>query len=59
MLSTTTGARYRVSWLPDSSGFLYPRLADGALQGPAVDRLGRGRQALHRLGAATSEARCR
>lgn len=55
MLTTTTGARYQVAWLPDSSGFVYPRLAAGALEGPAVDRLGRGRQTLHRLGAVTSE----
>lgn len=50
VLTTTSGARYRVAWLPDSSGFIYPRLAEGALSGPAVDRLGRGRQYLHRLG---------
>jgi prolyl oligopeptidase len=54
LLTTTSGARYRVAWLPDGSGFIYPRLAEGALVGPAVNRLARGRQYLHRLGTPQS-----
>jgi len=57
LLTTTSGSRYRVTWLPDSSGFLYPRLAPGAATGPAVARLGRGRQFLHRIGTPQSEDR--
>lgn len=54
LLTTTSGARYRVAWLPDGSGFIYPRLAPGALVGPAVERLSRGRQYFHRLGTPQS-----
>lgn len=53
-LTTTSGARYRVTWLPDGSGFVYPRLAAGALEGPSVDRLAKGRQYLHVLGTPQS-----
>lgn len=54
LLTTTSGSRYQVTWLPDSSGFVYPRLADGATQGPSGARYARGRQVLHRLGTETT-----
>lgn len=50
LLTTTSGSRYQVAWLPDSSGFVYPRLADGAMSGPSGARYARGRQSLHRIG---------
>ena len=50
LLTTTTGTRYEVSWLPDGSGFFYPRLWPGAETGAPAERLGRGRQFLHLLG---------
>ncbi|MEQ8936886.1 MAG: prolyl oligopeptidase family serine peptidase, partial [Amphiplicatus sp.] len=54
MLTTTSGSRYKVTWLPDNSGFIYPRLAPGAMDGPSAERLSRGRQALHKLGDSQS-----
>ncbi len=54
LLTTTSGSRYQVTWLPDSSGFIYPRLAPGAEAGSAVRRLAQGRQYLHRLGTRSS-----
>ncbi|MFT3806346.1 prolyl oligopeptidase family serine peptidase [Arenimonas sp.] len=55
LLTTTSGSRYQVTWLPDSSGFVYPRLAEGAMIGPSGARYARGRQVLHRLGSPVSE----
>ena len=58
LLTTTSGTRYEVSWLPrDGAGaaaFFYPRLWPGAADGPPAERLARGRQFLHRLGAPQS-----
>lgn len=53
LLTTTSGTRYQVSWLPDNSGYFYPRLWPGVAASPA-DRLSRGRQFLHRLGTPQS-----
>ena len=50
LLTTTSGTRYLVSWLPDGSGFFYPRLWPESATGPSADRLARGRQFLHVLG---------
>lgn len=50
MLPTTSGSRYKVAWLPDSSGFVYPRLSPSALTGPGGEMYARGRQFLHRIG---------
>lgn len=50
LLTTTSGSRYQVTWLPDSSGFVYPRLASGALTGPSGQMYAQGRQYLHRIG---------
>ncbi|GAB1343516.1 hypothetical protein MASR1M101_26430 [Gemmatimonas sp.] len=55
LLTTTSGTRYQVTWLPDGSGFFYPRLWPGSTKGPAVDKLARGRQFLHRLGTTQSD----
>lgn len=54
LLTTTSGTRYEVTWLPDGSGFFYPRLWPGSAKGPAVDQLARGRQFLHRIGTPQS-----
>ncbi len=54
LLTTTSGTRYEVTWLPDGSGFFYPRLWPGAASGPPAERLARGRQFLHRLGTPQS-----
>lgn len=54
LLTTTSGTRYEVTWLPDGSGFFYPGLWPGSAKGPAADRLARGRQFLHRLGTPQS-----
>ncbi len=50
LLTTTSGTRYEVTWLPDGSGFIYPRHWPGSQSGPPADRLSRGRQFVHRLG---------
>jgi prolyl oligopeptidase len=55
LLTTTSGTRYEVSWLPDGSGFFYPRLWPGAANGSPAERLSRGRQFLHRLGTSQSQ----
>lgn len=55
LLTTTSGSRYQVVWLPDSSGFVYPRLAPGATTGPSGELYARGRQFLHRLGTPNAE----
>ncbi|MBC7842856.1 MAG: S9 family peptidase [Gemmatimonadaceae bacterium] len=60
LLTTTSGTRYQVTWLPgersdtSSTAFFYPRLWPGALSGATADRLSRGRQFLHRLGSPQS-----
>lgn len=54
LLTTTSGTRYEVTWLPDGRGFFYPRLYPGATQGPPAERLSRGRQFLHLLGTPQS-----
>ena len=53
LLTTTSGTRYEVSWLPDASGFFYPRLASTS-SGNGTDRLARGRQFLHKMGTPQS-----
>ncbi len=55
LFTSTSGTRYQVSWLPDGSGFFYPRLWPGAARGAPAERLARGRQFLHRIGAPQSE----
>ncbi len=54
LLTTTSGTRYQVSWLPqqgtEGDAFFYPRLWPGSESGPPADRLSRGRQFLHRIG---------
>jgi len=50
LLTTTSGTRYEVTWLPDSSGFIYPRQWPGSAAGSSAERLARGRQFVHRLG---------
>lgn len=54
LLTTTSGTRYEVTWLPDGSGFFYPRLWPGSSTGPAADHLARGRQFLHVIGTPQS-----
>jgi prolyl oligopeptidase len=54
LLTTTSGTRYQVTWLPDGSGFFYPRLWPGSTSAPPADRLARGRQFLHRIGTPQS-----
>ncbi|MCA0376818.1 MAG: prolyl oligopeptidase family serine peptidase [Gemmatimonadetes bacterium] len=54
LLTTTSGTRYEVTWLPDNSGFFYPRQWPGSASGASADRLARGRQFLHRLGTPQS-----
>ncbi|MEO7366470.1 MAG: prolyl oligopeptidase family serine peptidase [Gemmatimonadaceae bacterium] len=53
LLTTTSGTRYQVSWLPDGSGFFYPRLS-ALVGGDPSERLARGRQFLHRIGTPQS-----
>ncbi|MBL0938134.1 MAG: prolyl oligopeptidase family serine peptidase [Gemmatimonadaceae bacterium] len=50
LLTSTSGTRYEVTWLPDGSGFIYPRRWPGSANGSPADQLARGRQFLHRLG---------
>ena len=59
LLTTTSGTRYQVSWLPDTKNgaFFYPRHWPGSKTGPPSDRLARGRQFLHRIGCPQSEDR--
>jgi prolyl oligopeptidase len=54
LLTTTSGTRYEVTWLPDNSGFIYPRRWSGSGRVDATDALARGRQFLHRLGTRQS-----
>jgi prolyl oligopeptidase len=58
LLTTTSGTRYEVSWLPEAGtagdAFFYPRLWPGSEVGPPADRLARGRQFLHRVGTPQS-----
>ncbi len=54
LLTTTSGTRYEVTWLPDNSGFIYPRQWPGSANGPPAERLARGRQFLHRIGTPQS-----
>ncbi len=53
LLTTTSGTRYEVTWLPDATGFFYPRLGPTS-GGDATDRFSRGRQFLHRIGTTQS-----
>lgn len=55
LLTTTSGTRYEVTWLPDDRAFIYPRLRPGAEAGPPTQRLARGRQFLHRIGTPQSQ----
>jgi prolyl oligopeptidase len=58
LLTTTSGTRYEVSWLPEagtaSDAFFYPRLWPRSEVGPPADRLARGRQFRHRVGTPQS-----
>ncbi len=58
LLTTTSGTRYQVHWLPADSGaspaFFYPRLWPTIDKASSADRLSRGRQFLHRLGTQQS-----
>jgi prolyl oligopeptidase len=58
LLTTTSGTRYQVTWLPrdgaGSDAFFYPRLWPGSSAGAPADRLARGRQFLHRIGTPQS-----
>jgi prolyl oligopeptidase len=54
LLTSTSGTRYEVTWSPDGRGFFYPRLWPGSTEGPAVDKLARGRQYFHVLGTPQS-----
>ncbi|MBC7894029.1 MAG: S9 family peptidase [Cytophagaceae bacterium] len=58
LLTTMSGTRYEVSWLPHEPGgpdaFFYPRLWPGSESHSAADRLARGRQFLHRIGTPQS-----
>ena len=54
LLTSTSGTRYEVTWLPDGRGFFYPRLQPGATEGPPGERLSRGRQFLHLIGTPQS-----
>ena len=53
LLTTTSGTRYQVSWLPDGSGFFYPKLWPASATSTS-EQLARGRQYLHRLGTPAS-----
>lgn len=55
LLTTTSASRYRVAWLPDSSGFAYPRLSATALTGAGGERYARGRQVVHHIGTPVSD----
>ncbi|MEO8226640.1 MAG: prolyl oligopeptidase family serine peptidase [Gemmatimonadota bacterium] len=54
LLTSTSGTRYEVQWLPanraGAEAFVYPRLWPGAADGPAAGRLARARQFVHRIG---------
>lgn len=54
LLTSTSGTRYEVHWLPREEigreAFIYPRLWPGAAEGPPAGRLARARQFLHRVG---------
>ncbi len=52
LLTTTSSSRYEVTWLPDNSGFIYPRLWPNPTS--ASDALSRGRQFVHRIGTPQS-----
>lgn len=58
LLTTTSGTRYQVNWLPTAGrpadAFVYPRLWPGSEAGPAAERLSRGRQFVHRIGTPQS-----
>lgn len=59
LLTTTSGTRYQVSWLPSGAGadasFIYPRLWPGSDDGTATERFSRGRQFVHRIGTPQSD----
>ncbi len=54
LLTTTSGTRYEVTWLPDGSGFFYPRRWPNGPNAQRADELARGRQFLHLLGTPQS-----
>jgi|GEM_PF-3164179 len=53
LFTTQSDTQYEVTWLPDGSGFFYPRLFT-ATSGDPTEQLNRGRQFLHRMGTPQS-----
>ncbi len=53
LFTTQSDTRHEVAWLPDGSGFFYPRLYPTSSTDP-TEQLNRGRQFLHRMGTPQS-----
>jgi len=53
LFTTQSDTQYEVTWLPDGSGFFYPRLFATSSVDP-TEQLNRGRQFLHRMGTPQS-----
>jgi len=53
LFTTQSDTQYEVTWLPDGSGFFYPRLFPTS-SGDPTEQLNRGRQFLHRMGTPQS-----
>ncbi len=53
LFTTQSDTQYEVTWLPDGSGFFYPRLFTTS-SGDPTEQLNRGRQFLHRMGTPQS-----
>ncbi len=53
LFTTQSDTQYEVTWLPDGSGFFYPRLYTTSTGDP-TEQLNRGRQFLHRMGTPQS-----
>jgi len=53
LFTTQSDTQYEVTWLPDGSGFFYPRLFANSSDDP-TEQLNRGRQFLHRMGTPQS-----
>ena len=53
LFTTQSDTQYEVTWLPDGSGFFYPRLY-ATSSGDPTEQLNRGRQFLHRMGTPQS-----
>ncbi len=53
LFTTQSDTQYEVTWLPDGSGFFYPRLYETS-SGDPTEQLNRGRQFLHRMGTPQS-----